>query len=152
MGTFLRREPGLARSLQAIEDSELLNLDVSRLKSLARTEPPLAWEMLLETARVLQLSHRAYSIRAFGTVRLRVAHALVERAITCCGALQGAVIAGTQHDLANAAGTVREVVATALHDFRREGILEVGRGRIVILDPDRLLREADGGLGLGPIG
>jgi CRP/FNR family transcriptional regulator, cyclic AMP receptor protein len=151
IGTFLGRGAGLARSLQAIEGSELLHLDISRLTSLAKSEPVLAWEMLLETTRALQLSHRAYSIRAFGSVRLRVANALVERATTCGGGLQGAVIAGTQHDLANAAGTVREVVASALHELKREGILEVRRGRIVILDPERLLREADGGLGIGPI-
>ena len=61
----------------------------------------------------------------------------------------GTVVSGTQHELANAAGTVREVVASTLQALKRDGIIDVRRGGIVILDPDRLAREADGGFGFG---
>lgn len=150
IGTFDGTEPVMARSLQAMESSELLHLDVSRLAILAQSEPQLAWVLLLETVRALRQAHRAYSIRTFGSIRLRVANALLERALACGGAVAGTVVLGTQHDLATAAGTVREVIAAALQALKREGVIEVRRGRVVILDPVRLAREADGSLGFGP--
>jgi CRP-like cAMP-binding protein len=150
IGTFDGTQPVLARSLQAIESAELLHLDVSRLSTLAQSEPQLAWVLLLETVQALRQAHRSYSIRTFGSIRLRVANALLERALVCGGAVAGTVVLGTQHELATAAGTVREVIASALQALKREGVIEVRRGRVVILDPVRLAREADGGLGVGP--
>lgn len=47
-----------------------------------------------------------------------------------------------QQDLAEAVGTVREVVVRALRQFRQAGLLETRRDMIVLLDPERLPREA----------
>ena len=47
-----------------------------------------------------------------------------------------------QQDLADAVGTVREVVVRALRELREAGVLRTGRGAIVVLDPERLAREA----------
>lgn len=148
IGAFDGTRAALARSLQTLQDSEVLHVDAVNLQSLARTEAALAYEMLVEMTRTLRLAHRAYSIRAFGSVRLRVANAILDRAAACGAVASGTVVAGTQHELAIAAGTVREVVASALHALKQEGIVDVRRGRLVILDLDRLFREADGGLGL----
>jgi CRP-like cAMP-binding protein len=150
IGTFDGTEPVLARSMQATDPCELLHLDVSRLTILAQSEPQLAWVLLLETVQALRQAHRSYSIRTFGSIKLRVANALLERALACGGAVAGTVVLGTQHELATAAGTVREVIASALQALKREGVIEVRRGRVVILDPVRLAHEADGGLGVGP--
>ena len=150
IGTFDGTQPVLARSLQAIEPAELLHIDVSRLTTLAQSEPQLAWVLLLETVGALRQAHRSYSIRTFGSIRIRVANALLERTLACGGAATGTVVLGTQHELATAAGTVREVIASALQALKSEGVIEVRRGRVVILDPVRLAREADGGLGFGP--
>jgi CRP/FNR family cyclic AMP-dependent transcriptional regulator len=152
IGTFAGGRPSIGRSLHALETSELLRLDAARLAALARSDPRLAWEMVVEAARVLRLAHRAYSIRAFGSVRLRVADAILEIGRTRArGAVdRGTVVAGTQQELANAAGTVREVVATTLQALKREGMIKVSRGSVVILDPERLAQVADGGFGFGP--
>jgi CRP/FNR family cyclic AMP-dependent transcriptional regulator len=152
IGSFAESGPGIARSLHALEASELLRLDAARLAGLAMSDPRLAWEMVLEASRALRLAHRFYSIRAFGSVRLRVANAILEIASTRSpgGTRPGTIVTGTQHELANAAGTVREVVATALQALKREGIIRVSRGSVVILDPDRLAQVADGGFGFGP--
>jgi len=153
IGTFAERRPSIARSLHALEASELLRLDAQRLAGLAKSEPRLAWELLVEESRVLRLAHRSYGIRAFGSVRLRVANAILEIASTRSrsrgGVRPGTVVTGTQQELANAAGTVREVVATAVQALKREGIIKVSRGSVVILDPDRLAQVADGGFGFG---
>jgi hypothetical protein len=44
---------------------------------------------------------------------------------------------------------VREVVATALQGLKRDGMIAIRRGAVVLLDPERLGREADAGLGFG---
>ncbi|HSS60931.1 MAG TPA: Crp/Fnr family transcriptional regulator [Candidatus Limnocylindrales bacterium] len=150
IGTFVGMPAGLSRSLQASESVDLLHLDAARLAGLARNDAQLAWELMLEEARVARLANRSYGIRAFGSIRLRVANAILEQALAAGLVEKGTTVRGTQHDLALAAGTVREVVATALQGLKREGIIATRRGGIVILDPDRLAREADGGFGLGP--
>jgi len=48
----------------------------------------------------------------------------------------------TQTDLANAAGTVREVSVRELRGLRAEGLIRPGREGIAILDPDALQRIA----------
>ena len=44
----------------------------------------------------------------------------------------------TQADLADRIGATRESTARAIGEFRRAGVLETGRGRIVVLDIDGL--------------
>jgi CRP/FNR family transcriptional regulator len=48
----------------------------------------------------------------------------------------------SQQELADAAGSVREVVARALRDLRVAGIVATGADQIVILDPVRLYAES----------
>lgn len=48
----------------------------------------------------------------------------------------------TQQELADAVGTVREVIVRTLRDLRREGLLQTDRTGIVIADAERLLAEA----------
>jgi CRP/FNR family transcriptional regulator len=150
IGTFIGTRSSLTRSMQAIEPVELLHLEATRLAALAQTEAQLAWEMLLEISRAVRLTHRSYGIRTFGSIRLRLANAILERALTSGPVVPGTVVPGTQHELAIAAGTVREVVATALQGLKRDGVVAIRRGSVVILDPDALNREADGGFGFGP--
>lgn len=148
VGVFSGAEGAPVRNLEALDDSELLHLDVPRVAAVMRSEPDLAWEMVNEMTRVLRIVWRAYGIRASGSIRLRVANAIVERALARGGMHPGTLVPGTQAELAVAAGTVREVVAGALRDMRHDGIIEVRRGGLVILDAARLAREADGGFGL----
>jgi CRP/FNR family cyclic AMP-dependent transcriptional regulator len=49
----------------------------------------------------------------------------------------------SQQQLADAVGTVREVVVRVLRDLRRAGVIRTGRDRIVIVDPARLSAEQD---------
>jgi CRP/FNR family transcriptional regulator len=53
-----------------------------------------------------------------------------------------AIVEATQQDLANSIGSVREVVARAIDELRRDGLIERSRGGIRMLDPDRLEAEA----------
>lgn len=145
-GVFAPREPRIARGIQALEPSELLVIEAARVKQLAHAYPPLAWAMVEELTTILNLTQRALYVRAFGSVRQRVAIALVARASLEGPIAAGQAVIGTQSELAIAAGTVREVVASVLQAFKREGTVDVRRGRVVILDPQQLDREASIGL------
>src|SRR6266508_3075151 len=50
----------------------------------------------------------------------------------------------SEQDLADAVGTVREVVVRSLRELRHEGMLQTGRGGVAITAPERLLDVADG--------
>lgn len=147
-GVFAPREPRIARGIQALEPSELLLITADRMKQLAGAHSAVAWALIEELTTILNITQRALYIRAFGSIRQRVAIAIVDRARLDGPIHAGRSITGTQSELAIAAGTVREVVATALHSLKREGIVEVRRGGIVILDPEGLEREANSGLDL----
>jgi CRP/FNR family transcriptional regulator, cyclic AMP receptor protein len=51
------------------------------------------------------------------------------------------VVAISQQGLADAVGTVREVVVRALRELRTAGLVRTERDRIVLLDPERLVEE-----------
>jgi CRP/FNR family transcriptional regulator, cyclic AMP receptor protein len=48
-----------------------------------------------------------------------------------------------RQELADAVGSVREVVVRALRELRQAGLLETRRDGITLLDPERLMRKAD---------
>ncbi|NND37141.1 MAG: Crp/Fnr family transcriptional regulator [Gammaproteobacteria bacterium] len=52
----------------------------------------------------------------------------------------------THQDLATELGTAREVISRHLKRFEQEGSVELGRGRLVVLDRDRLRAIADNSL------
>src|SRR5438552_2715043 len=54
----------------------------------------------------------------------------------------------SQQELADAAGSVREVVARVLRDLRLAGIVATTTDSVVILDPARLYAESGGATGL----
>ncbi len=61
-------------------------------------------------------------------------------------ASQGAselVVSVSQQQLAEAVGTVREVIVRVLRELRAAGVVRTERNRIVILDPARLIAEQD---------
>jgi CRP/FNR family transcriptional regulator len=48
----------------------------------------------------------------------------------------------SQQELADAVGSVREVVARVLGKLRDDGLLRTGDGEVELLDPERLAGEA----------
>jgi CRP/FNR family transcriptional regulator len=98
-------------------------------------------------ALILELTERATALTAeiggsaFSTVRQRVARHLLDLATQ---RQQGAELTAqvSQQELADAVGTVREVVVRTLRELRHEGVLETRRGGIGVLAPQRLLAEA----------
>ncbi len=77
----------------------------------------------------------------FGSMRQRVVRHLLDLASADGGG--GALVARvTQQALADAVGTVREVVVRILRELREEGLVRTGRDEIELLRPDRLPAES----------
>lgn len=141
-GIFAPRRPVLSRGILALEPSELLFIEGERIRELSLVEPRFAWAIVEEMTTLLNAAHRALYIRAFGSLRQRVVTALVDRASASGQLATGSQVTGTQQELAIAVGSVREVVASTLGAMKREGLIDIRRGGVVILDPERLVAEA----------
>jgi CRP/FNR family transcriptional regulator, cyclic AMP receptor protein len=132
----------LRTEIEAVEPSELIHFDVPHIERLARREPEVAMALAEELANLLRHAYRTLAGSAFATVRSRVARDLLERAARAEAPRSGTRVRVTQQALANATGSVREVVARALRELRLNGVIETDRSGITILKVDALLREA----------
>jgi CRP/FNR family transcriptional regulator len=144
-GTLTPYGSGLSTAIQAVEPSVLLHLDRPRLDAIARRRPDFAWELLEEMAVRLRFAYSALAATAFTTVRSRVARDLLERARASGRLHSSHRLQVTQQELADATGSVREVVTRAIGELRREGVIATDPSGISILDPDALAAE----VGLG---
>jgi CRP/FNR family transcriptional regulator len=129
-------------STQALVPSSLVQLRPDVVLAAVDRDPRLARALLEDlSARVQEYIAQIHQ-RAFASVRQRVARHLLDLASERqVGPDLVAPI--TQQDLADAVGSVREVVVRALGDLRGEGTVETRRRGIVILAPDRLLEAMD---------
>jgi CRP/FNR family cyclic AMP-dependent transcriptional regulator len=128
---------------QALLDAELLKMSPEVVRRLGEVDVRVARAFLRE------LSERAWSFiheipgSTFATVRQRVARRLLDLA-SDQGADQGTrelIVPVTQQELADAVGTVREVIVRVLRELRQEGVVRTERDRMVIIDPARLIDE-----------
>jgi len=145
-GVFAPRQPQITRAVQALEPCELLFIDAARIKELSVAMPQFAWALIEELTTVLHSTHKSLYVRSVGSVRQRVVCAILDRAEVSGGVSAGMHVLGTQQELANAVGSVREVVANVLQALRREGLVEIRRGGLVIVEPEKLMGES-----LGPL-
>jgi CRP/FNR family transcriptional regulator, cyclic AMP receptor protein len=136
----------LPATIQAVTETDLLTLPAPMVRGAADRDVRVARALLDELSERV-LSFIAEIPSAFASVPQRIARHLLDLASE---SQQGSElrVAVSQQELADAVGTVREVVVRALREFRSEGLLRTGREGIVILDPERLAAEAYA----GPVG
>jgi len=127
--------------VQAVTAAAAFFFDVAAVKRAALAEASLAWALAEESV------HRLYDVleelagNTFASVRQRAARHLLDLAASRpkTGATLTALV--NQQDLANSVGSVREVVARVLAEFRAEGLVRTSPGRVEILDPVGMSRE-----------
>jgi CRP/FNR family transcriptional regulator, cyclic AMP receptor protein len=131
----------LPATIQAVTDAELLRLAPLATRRAADTDVRVARALIDElTERVLSFIPEIPG-SVFATVRQRVARHLLDLASE--SPTSRVLLAGIgQQELADAVGTVREVVVRALRQLREAGLIRTGRDGVVILDPERLAAEA----------
>lgn len=125
----------------ALEPGETLVVRGSELRRLARRHPSIDEVLVrLLSERVTFLSERLVEAYTVGA-ETRVARRVLEL-VRVFGGPPPVAIPLIQEDIAALAGTSRATVNRVLRDAQRHGIVELRRGRTVVLDEDRLARLA----------
>jgi CRP/FNR family transcriptional regulator len=128
-------------SVEASEDTELLALPASDVRTLIREHPDMAEKLVVALTRRLRDANERISRQSFQTVPSRVAgvlsQLLAEEPLAPV-VRDGVTIRLRRSDLAQLAGTSRESVSRFLATLERAGVVQVGRGRVTVLEPERL--------------
>lgn len=137
---YLKANPGINQ--QALTPSRILATPADHLRAVAERDARVANLFAEENAfRMAQVVHEL-AANTFGTIRQRLIRHMLDLAAGPGGSSSPLVARGTQGALADAVGSVREVVVRALREMREEGLIRTGRDEIELLDPDRLAAEA----------
>ncbi len=123
-------------SARAMSPAHALLLPTRDLLALIGAHPPLALLLLRElNARQRELMLLLEDLR-FRSVRARLARLLLHEARDGAATM-------TQQELAERAGTVREIVGRTLRDMQEAGLVRLLRGQVTVLDPVRLEQAAE---------
>ena len=142
LGTAVSVIGPIGVSVQAITDSTLLIVNADRVRDLGHNDAGVAWAVAEEVARRLNEVLEAFAGTAFGSIRQRLARHLLDLAAERPRAnLLLAPV--SQQELADAVGSVREVVTRVLREMRDEGLVRTTRQGIVLLDPAGLSAQVD---------
>ncbi|MGH8826252.1 MAG: Crp/Fnr family transcriptional regulator [Jiangellaceae bacterium] len=129
--------------VQALVDSVLLRFSPRPVRQAADADIRVAHAFLREISeRTVSYVNEIHG-STFATVRQRVARHLLDLAAQHpIGQTRSEVVVTvSQQELADAVGTVREVVVRILRELRAAGVVRTGRDQIVIVDPARLIQE-----------
>ena len=129
-------------SAQALAESSLFRISSRVLTGAARRDARVAWAMAEELNRRLYETLEQTAVNAFGSVRQRVAAHLLDLASAQLHPRGRLVARVSQQELADAVGSVREVVARVLREFRVAGIVATSSDSVLILDASRLYSES----------
>jgi CRP/FNR family transcriptional regulator, cyclic AMP receptor protein len=135
-------------TVQALVDADVLRLSPNAARAAADRDVRVARAFLAEQSeRALNFVYEIPG-NAFATMRQRVARHLLDLASERApeGALghevgKGFTVTVSQQELAEAVGTVREVIVRVLRELREEGVIQTKRDGIVIVDPALLTRD-----------
>jgi CRP/FNR family cyclic AMP-dependent transcriptional regulator len=142
LGTAIAVLGPIPVSAQAITDSTLLIMNVDTVRALGQSDARFAWAVAEEVARRLNDVLEVFAGTAFGSIRQRVARHLLDLAAEQPRA-RLLLAPVSQQELADAVGSVREVVTRVLRAMRDEGLVETTRQGIVLLDPAGLSAQLE---------
>lgn len=128
-------------SVRAITPCLILQLNFERLRAVVADEPAASQAVARELAARLFDAYAEIATHVRGSVRERLAAELLE-VIDQQGETDeldpDLTVTHTHEALAEGIGSAREVVSKALEAFAREGMVELGRGSIRLVDPVQL--------------
>jgi CRP/FNR family cyclic AMP-dependent transcriptional regulator len=124
---------------EAVEDCLILVMSRSELERLILNKPLVGLRMLEITGRRLTNAEARLEDMAFKGIPARLASLLLRLA-----AERGSndIVGMTHQDLAETIGTYRETATQVLNDMKAQGLIEIGRKRITIRDPEKLAEVA----------
>src|SRR6516162_1056803 len=134
-GTFFGEMPFIGESLrhtfaEAAEDSLICVMSRADIERLMRQRSEVALRMIEVLSRRLALCEARLEEMAYRSVPARIAAVLLRLS----QGQNGEVVSITHQELGDMIGALRESVTKVLDDFQREGLVELGRGRIILRD------------------
>ena len=129
-------------SVEALSDTELLAVAARDMRGLLERNPEMTAKLVVALTRRVRETNERVARQSFQTVPSRVAGVLSQLVADAGadgqGARDGVTIRMNQADLAQLAGTSRESVSRFLAVLERAGVVRVGRGRVTIVQAERL--------------
>ena len=126
---------GHSLNSEALRDTRVLHVPAERFLELAQTEASVACALARSLAGVQVETEQILADGLFLPVRARVARHLMDLAVSRDGVL---VVAEGHQEIAEAIGSVREVVSRTLARLRDDGVVDRRDGETVLLDPAAL--------------
>ena len=126
---------------EALDDCRIFVMSRADLERLILNQPAVGQRVLETTGKRLRDAEKRLEDMAFKSIPARLASLLLRMS-----AEQGSdeVVGMTHQDLAETVGTYRETATQVLNDMKADGLIEIGRKRIKILDKARLEVLAQG--------
>jgi CRP/FNR family transcriptional regulator len=128
-------------TIETLEQVEALAIPGPDMRRLLRAHPEIAVKLISALGRRLRETNERLSRQSFQTVQSRVAKVLLQLVETARaeGAGGGEVqITATQAEIAQLAGSSRESASRFLAVLERAGIIDQGRGRLIVKEPAAL--------------
>lgn len=120
---------------EAIEDCLICIMSRTDLERLILNKPQVAVRILEVTGPRLREAEERLENMAFKGIPARLASLLLRLAEEQASE---EIVGLTHQDLAESVGTYRETATQVLNDLKADGLIEIGRKRITILNRDRL--------------
>jgi CRP-like cAMP-binding protein len=142
--TFFGEMPTVGQNMQglfaeAAEDSLVCVIGRADVERLILSKPQVALRMMEEIGQRLHSSQERLGDSAFKGVPARVASLL----LTLSSQGQQPITGMGHQDLADMIGVYRETVTNALGEFKDAGLIDLGRKKVSILDPEKLAAIAE---------
>ena len=126
---------------EAVDDCLICVMSRTDLERMILSKPRVALRILEITGKRLREAEERLENMAFKGIPARLANLLMRLSEE----QKSETITGLTHqDLAESVGTYRETATQVLNDMKSQGIIEIGRKRITILDMDALWEVAEG--------
>lgn len=134
-----------AASATTIEDTQACFIDGETLRELFKMNTELAGRIMELLAKDLRSAEEKMTILAQNSVRERLAQSLLVLRETFGLKDDGKTldVQLSREELANIIGTATETVIRLLAEFKKDGLIDLEKKQILILDPDNLLRVAN---------
>ena len=120
---------------EALLLSQVVIVGASEFRALARRDAAVAWAVAVQMGQLLQETNELLAAHVFMPVRSRVARHLLDWATLEDERL---VVRASQQNLADAIGSVREVISRALRQLETEGYVARERRGLTVRDPEGL--------------
>jgi CRP/FNR family cyclic AMP-dependent transcriptional regulator len=126
---------------EALDDCQIFVMSRADLERLILSQPSVGRRVLETTGKRLRDAEQRLEDMAFKSIPSRLASLLIR-----LSAEQGSdeIVGLTHQDLAETVGTYRETATQVLNDMKADGLIEIGRKRIRILDRAQLEALAQG--------